>query len=87
MNSNCVAFCKCRIQFIPSDGQRPQQDYSDRSLIELRQYDFADFALRAIDIENNRNVGSSFFNEASKFKVVFFVLGNCCCSIQTRKPI
>jgi hypothetical protein len=51
-----AAYSTCRIQFIPSDGQRSERDYSDRSLIELRQYDFADYSLRALDIEHNKQV-------------------------------
>ena len=51
-----VEYSTCRIQFIPSDRQRPERNYSDRSTAELRQYDFADYSLRALDIENNREV-------------------------------
>jgi hypothetical protein len=60
MTSDCVAFSTCRIQFIPNDQQRTEREYSDRSLIELRQYDFANYALRALDIENNKEVGKLF---------------------------
>jgi len=60
MTSACVAFSKCRIQFIPNDQQRPEHDYSDRSLVELRQYDFANFSLRALDIDHNKEVGKLF---------------------------
>ncbi|CAF4607069.1 unnamed protein product [Rotaria sp. Silwood1] len=48
-----ITFSKCRIQFIPNDRQRPERNYSDRTLIELRQYDFLDFSLRAVDVDNN----------------------------------
>ncbi|CAF4411778.1 unnamed protein product, partial [Rotaria sp. Silwood2] len=41
------------IQFIPNNRQRPEHNYSDRTLIELRQYDFDDFSFRAVDVDNN----------------------------------
>ena len=47
-----VTYSKCRIQFIPDDRPHHARDYSDRSLIELRQYDFTDYSLRAVDVEN-----------------------------------
>jgi hypothetical protein len=50
-----ASYSSCRIQFIPND-QRPKKDYSDRSLIELRQYDFTEYSLRALDIPNNKEV-------------------------------
>jgi hypothetical protein len=56
MTSDCIGFSKCRIQFIPNDQQHDKRDYSDRSVIELRQYDFANYSLRALDIENKREV-------------------------------
>lgn len=70
MASICVAFCRCRIQFIPHGQQRAQRDYSDRSLVELRQYDFADYAVRALDIENKNQVGTIFFNTQFIMKVM-----------------
>jgi hypothetical protein len=51
-----ASYSQCRIQFIPNDGQRSEKDYSDRSLVELRQYDFSDYSLRALDIPNNKEV-------------------------------
>jgi hypothetical protein len=54
--SACNGFSPCRIQFTPNDEQRAARNYSDRSIIELRQYDFANYSLRALDIENNRDV-------------------------------
>jgi hypothetical protein len=51
-----VSYSASRIQFIPTDRQRPQRNYSDRSTIQLRQYDFGDYSLQALDIENNREV-------------------------------
>ncbi len=50
-----AAYSQCTIRFIPNDS-RPRKDYSDRSIIELRENDFADYSLRATDIENNRKV-------------------------------
>ncbi|CAF3403568.1 unnamed protein product [Rotaria sp. Silwood1] len=49
-----ASYSKCRIQFIPKERGRPDVNYSDRSFIELRQNDFADYLLRAIDVDNNR---------------------------------
>jgi hypothetical protein len=60
MSSACVAFSTCRIRFAPNDRTRDEREYSDRSLIELRQYDFANFSLRAIDIEHNKEVRELF---------------------------
>jgi len=54
--SACVGFSTCRIQFIPNDQQYAERNYSDRSLIELRQHDFANFTLRALDIDNKKEV-------------------------------
>ena len=51
-----AGYSTCRIQFIPNDGKRSERDYSDRSLVELRQYDFIDYSLRALDIQNNKEV-------------------------------
>ncbi|CAF1305442.1 unnamed protein product [Rotaria magnacalcarata] len=49
-----AVYCKCRIQFVPTNEQRPVVNYSDRSLIELRQLDFAKYSLRGIDVDNNK---------------------------------
>ncbi|CAF3462991.1 unnamed protein product [Rotaria sp. Silwood2] len=49
-----ASYSKCRIQFIPKERESPEVHYSDRTLIELRQYDFDDFSLRTIDVDNNR---------------------------------
>ncbi|CAF0859538.1 unnamed protein product [Adineta steineri] len=49
-----VAYSTCRIQFISNDSQRSEQNYSDRSLIELRAYDYADYSLRALDMEADK---------------------------------
>ncbi len=54
--SACAGFSTCRIQFIPNDQQYAERNYSDRSLIELRQHDFANFTLRALDIDNKKEV-------------------------------
>lgn len=56
MTSGCVGFSRCRVQFIRNGEQRAERDYSDRSVVELRQYDFANYSIRALDIENNREV-------------------------------
>ena len=60
MSSACIAFSTCRIRFAPNDSDRDERDYSDRSVIELRQYDFANFSLRAVDIEHNKEVRELF---------------------------
>jgi hypothetical protein len=54
--SACAGFSTCRIQFIPHDQQRAERNYSDRSTIELRHHDFANFTLRVLDIDNNKAV-------------------------------
>jgi hypothetical protein len=46
-------YSECQIQFSPVNGQ-PRN--FDRCLIELRQYDIGDYALRAIDLNNNKSV-------------------------------
>ena len=51
-----LSYSRCRIDFISNDGQGRTRNYSDRSLIELRQHDFNDYSLRAVDVENNRTV-------------------------------
>jgi hypothetical protein len=51
-----ISYSTCRIQFIPTDQQRSERNYSDRSTIELRQYEFPDYSLQALDIENNKEV-------------------------------
>jgi hypothetical protein len=51
-----VSYSACRIQFIPTDRQLSERNYSDRSTIQLRQYEFPDYSLQALDIENNREV-------------------------------
>jgi hypothetical protein len=50
-----AAYSQCTIRFIPDDN-RAKRNYSDRTIIELRENDFADYSLRATDIENNRKV-------------------------------
>jgi len=51
-----MGFSKCRIQFIPNNRQSTGRNYSDRSLIELRELDFPNFKLQALDIDNNNEV-------------------------------
>ena len=55
-NMSVQGFSTCRMQFIPNDQKHSERNYSDRSLIELRQYDFGDYSLRALDIEHNGEV-------------------------------
>ncbi|CAF1168459.1 unnamed protein product [Rotaria sordida] len=50
-----ASYSRCRIRFVPNDQQSSERNYSDRTLIELRQYDFGDYSLRAIDVDNNKN--------------------------------
>ncbi|CAF2175256.1 unnamed protein product [Rotaria magnacalcarata] len=49
-----AAYSKCRIQYRPDNQQLPEINYSDRSIIELRQYDFADYSIRGVDVDNNK---------------------------------
>ena len=51
-----AAYCKCRIRFQSDDRSQAEQEYSDRSLIELRQHEFPDHSIRAIDVENGNKV-------------------------------
>ena len=51
-----ISYSRCHIEFISNDGRGRTRNYSDRSLIELRQYDFNDYSLRAVDVENNGTV-------------------------------
>ncbi len=53
--SACIGFTKCRIQFISNDRQY-DFDYSERSLVELREHELANITLRALDIENDSEV-------------------------------
>ncbi len=46
-------YSECRIQLSPINGRTI--DF-DRCLIELRQYDIGDYALRAIDLNNRKSV-------------------------------
>ncbi|CAF0758151.1 unnamed protein product [Adineta ricciae] len=49
-----ACYSTCRIQFIPRGQQNSQNDYSERSIVQLMQHDFADYSIQALDIENNR---------------------------------
>ncbi|CAF1043360.1 unnamed protein product [Adineta ricciae] len=49
-----ACYCTCRIQFIPRGQQNSQNNYSERSIVQLMQHDFADYSIKALDIENNR---------------------------------
>ena len=51
-----AGYSPCRIQFIPNDRQLAERNYSDRSVVELRQRDFADYIIQALDIENKKTV-------------------------------
>jgi hypothetical protein len=46
-------YSECRIQ-LTSDNIKNRQ--FDRCLIELRQYDIGEYALRTIDLNNNKTV-------------------------------
>jgi hypothetical protein len=54
--SGIMGFSRCRIQFIPNNRQSTARNYSDRSLIELRELDFPNFKLQALDIDNKKEV-------------------------------
>lgn len=54
--SACAGFSTCRIQFITDNQRSAPINYSDRSVVELRQHEFADYSIRALDIEKNRKV-------------------------------
>jgi hypothetical protein len=46
-------YSECRIQLNSDNNQNRQ---FDRCLIELRQYDIGEYALRTIDLNNNKTV-------------------------------
>jgi hypothetical protein len=46
-------YSECRIQVTSTNGQNRN---FDRCLIELRQYDIGDYALRTIDLNNSKSV-------------------------------
>ncbi len=46
-------YSECRIQLNSTNG--PNRNF-DRCLIELRQHDIGDYALRAIDLTNSKSV-------------------------------
>jgi len=50
-----IVYSTCRIDFLPTAEGR-LREYSDRSLIELRQDGNGQYSLRAIDVGNNRTV-------------------------------
>ena len=52
----CVTYDKCSIRFVPDRDPQKEQNYSDRSTVELRQIDFADYSLQGIDVDNNKKV-------------------------------
>ncbi|UJR27349.1 hypothetical protein I4U23_008642 [Adineta vaga] len=49
-----AAYSTCRIQFLTNEQRNSVRNYSDRSLVQLKQFDFADYSLLAIDIANNK---------------------------------
>jgi hypothetical protein len=52
-----LIYSTCRIEFTPKNKELPERNYSDRSVIEIRQYENnTDYSLRAIDIQNNKTV-------------------------------
>lgn len=50
----CAGYSKCSIRLVPRGKQQAQQEYSDRSTIEIRQQDCGDYTLRAIDVANDK---------------------------------
>ena len=56
-----------RIQFIPADDRNPDHTYSNRCLIELRQHDIGNYALRAIDLRNKKFVRKKTGSDCSFF--------------------
>jgi hypothetical protein len=56
-----IGYSTCRIQFIPNNKQIPERNYSERSIVEIRQFDnITDYSVRAIDVENNNTVKKLF---------------------------
>lgn len=77
--STCAAFSTCRIQYIPDNRNRDEENYSDRSTLELRSYNdsVGEFSIRALDIENRNNVWKwSFLTKLNKIVYGFFCFFN-----------
>jgi hypothetical protein len=51
-----MAYTTARIQFISNDRQGTEREYSDRSLIQLIEIDFPNAVLRALDVDNHKQV-------------------------------
>jgi hypothetical protein len=54
-----IGYSTCIIQFIRNGTDTPEREYSERSIVELRQLDITAYSIRAIDVENNRTVTES----------------------------
>jgi len=53
---NLIVYSTCRIHFLPTARGRSLREYSDRSLIELREDGNGQYFLRGVDVEYNRTV-------------------------------
>ncbi len=51
-----IMYSTCRMQYTLNNEENPEREYSDRTLIELRESGNQGFALRALDIEHNKTV-------------------------------
>ncbi|CAF1238434.1 unnamed protein product [Didymodactylos carnosus] len=48
-------YSECRIKFTPANGPDKGHNHFDRCLVELRQYDMGDYALKVIDLKNRKS--------------------------------
>ena len=51
-----VQFSKCSITFRPNNRTGQEKNFSDRSVIELREVDFLHYIIRAVDVANENKV-------------------------------
>jgi hypothetical protein len=51
-----IAYSTGYVEFIPADKQKTGREYSERSMIELRQDYPNGYYLKALDIENHKTV-------------------------------
>ncbi len=53
-----VNYVTCKVTFQSADkyGTNQEDSYSDRTLVELRQNEYGNHFLRALDMKNNKTV-------------------------------
>ncbi len=57
MSANAlIAYSTGRIKFIPNNRQDDEHEYSTSSIIELKEVEFPNGVLCALDVKNNKQV-------------------------------